>query len=112
MNSQRHGFVLGIKPDRLAEYKQYHQTVWPEILEALSKAGIRNYSIFLKDDLLFAYYEYIGPPDQYAQRMETVARAPRMREWWDIMEPMQQPRETRSAGEWWAEMEEVFHTSG
>ena len=32
-----------------------------------------------------------------------------MREWWDIMEPMQVPLEGRKPGAWWADMEEVFH---
>ena len=110
MDSQRHGFVLRVKTERLDAYKAYHRSVWQEVLEAIGEAGIRNYSIFLKDDLLFGYYEYVGPPDEYAQRMDAMARAPRMREWWDIMEPMQQPISTREKGEWWAEMEEVFHT--
>ena len=110
MESKRHGFVLRVKSDRLEAYKEYHRSVWPEVLEAISKAGIRNYSIFLRDDLLFGYYEYVGPPDQYAERMAAMAAAPRMREWWDIMEPMQEPLDTRQKGEWWAEMAEVFHT--
>ncbi len=110
MDSQRHGFALRVKPERLETYKEYHRSVWPEVLEAISKAGIRNYSIFLKDDLLFGYYEYVGPPDEYGQRLEAMAAAPRMREWWDIMEPMQAPFPTRKKGQWWAEMEEVFHT--
>ena len=112
MQSQRHGFVLRVKLERLEEYKEYHRAVWPEILEAISEAGIRNYTIFLKDDLLFGYYEYVGPPDEYDQRQQALAAAPRMREWWDIMEPMQEPLATRKQGEWWAEMEEVFHTTG
>jgi L-rhamnose mutarotase len=33
-----------------------------------------------------------------------------MREWWDVMEPMQRPVEGRAPGAWWADMEEVFHT--
>ena len=112
MQSQRHGFVLRVKLERLEEYKEYHRAVWPEILEAINEAGIRNYTIFLKDDLLFGYYEYVGPPDEYDQRQQALAAAPRMREWWDIMEPMQEPLATRKQGEWWAEMEEVFHTTG
>ena len=105
----RHGFVLRIKPDRINEYKRYHADVWPEILAALSDAAITNYSIFLKDDFLFGYWEYIGPPNEYETRLAGVAQAPRMREWWDIMEDIQVPLETRAPGEWWAEMEEVFH---
>ena len=41
--------------------------------------------------------------------MKELAAAPRMREWWDIMEPMQVPLEGRTPGAWWADMEEVFH---
>ena len=47
MQSQRHGFVLHVKLERLEVYKKYHREVWPEILEAISEAGIRNYTIFL-----------------------------------------------------------------
>ena len=56
-----------------------------------------------------AYYEYTGPDGDYETRMKTLAEAPRMREWWDIMEPMQVPLEGRAPGAWWADMEEVFH---
>ena len=38
-----------------------------------------------------------------------LARAPRMREWWDIMEAMQVPEPDREPGTWWTNMEEVFH---
>ena len=41
--------------------------------------------------------------------MDELARAPRMREWWDIMEPMQIPDPDRPEGSWWSEMKEVFH---
>ena len=105
----RHGFVLQIRPDRIDEYKRYHAAVWPEILAALNAASLTNYSIFLKDDLLFGYWEYTGPPDEYNARLEGLAQAPRMRDWWNIMEKIQVPLDTRSPGEWWAEMEEVFH---
>jgi len=84
--------------------------VWPEILGAISKAGIRNYSIFHFDGKLFAYYEYVGPEEEYAARMAELARAPRMREWWDVTDAMQVPVEGRAQGEWWANGKEVFHT--
>ena len=47
---QRIAFLLKVKQDRLAEYKQRHQEVWPEMLEALRETGWRNYSLFLRDD--------------------------------------------------------------
>ncbi len=52
--------VLGIKPEAIEEYKRYHAAVWPEILNKITECNIRNYSIFLKDNLLFAYMEYHG----------------------------------------------------
>jgi len=48
--TQRSGFVLRVKPDKLEEYVRAHQQVWPEMLEALKGAGIRNYTIFRARD--------------------------------------------------------------
>ena len=42
--------------------------------------------------------------------MKKMAQVPRMLEWWKITDPMQVPFETRKDGEWWADMEDVFHT--
>ena len=51
-------FLLRVKPDRLAEYKERHKHVWPEMLEALRATGWTNYSLFLSDDgLLVGYVE-------------------------------------------------------
>jgi L-rhamnose mutarotase len=41
--------------------------------------------------------------------MDALAEAPRMREWWDIMEAMQVPEPQRTPGTWWSDMKEVFH---
>jgi L-rhamnose mutarotase len=105
---KRYGLVLRVRPEKEQEYRLYHEAVWPEILKIIRDANIRNYSIYLKDHYLFAYYEYTG--DNFKADMARLAAEPKMREWWDIMEPMQDPVPTRKEGEWWAEMEEVFHT--
>ncbi|GDY01897.1 hypothetical protein LBMAG49_12260 [Planctomycetota bacterium] len=105
----RFGQRLGVLPERLAEYVRYHVRIWPEIEAAIASAGIRNYSIYHLAGELFSYYEYIGPPTEYAARMATLADAPRMREWWDIMMAMQVPHPLRQQGQWWAQMDEVFH---
>jgi L-rhamnose mutarotase len=107
---RRFGQLIGLRPEKLEEYKRYHASVWPEILAALRNAEIRNYSIFHFDGKLFAYFEYHGPPGEFDERMRQIARSPRMREWWDIMDPMQLPPPGRDPGSWWANMEEVFHT--
>ena len=107
---ERVGFTMRLLPGQEAEYRRRHAAVWPEILGALRKAEIRNYSIFHFDGKLFAYFEYHGPEAEFDERMREIARAPRMREWWDVMDPMQVPVEGRDPGGWWANMEEVFHT--
>ncbi|MEU0838672.1 L-rhamnose mutarotase [Streptomyces sp. NPDC005962] len=51
-------FLLKVRQERLAEYRERHEAVWPEMLEALSAAGWHNYSLFLREDgLLVGYLE-------------------------------------------------------
>jgi len=51
-------FLLRVRDDRLDEYRRRHRDVWPEMLEALSGCGWRNYSLFLRGDgLLVGYLE-------------------------------------------------------
>lgn len=106
---RRFGQVLGLRPEKLDEYRRLHARIWPEIASAIRAAGIRNYSIYHHDGKLFGYFEYHGPDDELDARMSALAAAPRTREWWDIMEPMQVPLSGRKPSEWWTTMEEVFH---
>ena len=43
-------FTLQVRPDRLAEYRERHAAVWPEMLRALRDAGWQDYQLFLRDD--------------------------------------------------------------
>ncbi len=106
---QRMGMVIGLKPEKIAEYKRLHAAVWPDILDMISKCNIRNYSIFLKEpeNLLFGYWEYHG--EDFEADAAKMAADPRTQEWWDVCMPCQEPLDTRKDGEWWAMMEEVFH---
>lgn len=104
---KRYGQIIGVKPEHFEEYKKYHAAVWPDILKMISACNIRNYSIYHKDSQLFAYFEYYG--NDFAADMAKMAADPTTQKWWAVMEPMQQPIENRKPGEWWANMEEVFH---
>jgi len=106
---KRFGQRLGLKRGKTSEYIRYHQNIWPEIATAIHAAGIRNYSIFHFKGQLFGYYEYHGADGEYEACMKKLASAPRMQEWWDIMESMQIPDADRAEGTWWSEMDEVFH---
>ncbi len=105
---KRFGQVIGIKPDRIEVYKQLHAAVWPAVLSKIKECNIRNYSIYLHDNLLFAYFEYVG--DDFEADMAKMAADPMTQEWWAICMPMQVPVEGRKPGEHWHTMEEVFHT--
>ena len=104
---KRYGMAIGVKPEDEARYKEYHAAVWPGVLDMIQQCNIRNYSIYLKDHILFSYFEYHGT--DFAADMAKMAADKTTQEWWSIMIPMQSPWETRKEGEWWADMEEVFH---
>jgi L-rhamnose mutarotase len=105
---KRYGQLIGLKPEAYDKYVEYHANGWPGVLKTIYDCNIRNYTIFFKDNMLFAYFEYIG--DDFAADMKKMAADPVTQDWWKIMEPMQQPIPTRKQGEWWANMQEVFHT--
>jgi L-rhamnose mutarotase len=55
---QRVCFVLQVRPERMAEYKERHKAVWPEMQQALRETGWSNYSLFLRPDgMLIGYLE-------------------------------------------------------
>jgi L-rhamnose mutarotase len=105
---QRMGMIIGIRGENIAEYRALHAEVWPEVLQVLQAAKIRNYSIFLREpeNLLFGYWEYHG--DDFAADMRSVAEQPITQRWWALCGPCQVPLESRAPGEHWAMMEPVF----
>lgn len=104
---KRYGQVIGVKADKLEEYKRLHAAAWPDILKMISECNIRNYSIYYRNGLLFAYFEYTG--DDFDADMKKMAADPMTQKWWDLCMPCQSPLDDRAEGEWWANMEEVFH---
>jgi L-rhamnose mutarotase len=104
---QRFASIVRLRPEHEAEYRDLHANVWPDVLAALKRAHVRNYSIFLRDGLLFSYLEYTG--DDYAADMAQVAADEATQRWWELTDPCQQPLESAANGEWWTPAEEVFH---
>jgi len=104
---RRFGMIIRLKPDKVEEYKELHRNVWPEVLKTIKECHIQNYTIFYKDGYLFSYYEYTG--ENYEEDMKKMAEDPITQKWWALCKPCQEPLKTRKEGEWWAEMEEVFH---
>ena len=104
---KRYGMVIGVRPEKLEEYKRLHRAVWPGVLSKIRECNIRNYSIFLKDGRLYSYFEYHGT--DFAADMAKMATDSLTQEWWACCKPCQEPLATRAEGEWWSSMEEVFH---
>lgn len=104
---ERHGELIGIKPECVAAYIEYHESVWPDVAAKIAECNIRNYSIYLHDGLLFAYYEYVGT--DFPADMARMAADPTTQAWWATVKPLQAPLPSRAAGTWWAPMQEVFH---
>jgi L-rhamnose mutarotase len=71
---QRACFLLKVKPERIDEYKRDHKNVDPELLAVLTDAGIRNYSLFLREDgLLIGYLEAENVAESWAKVSATEA---------------------------------------
>ncbi len=109
---QRYGSVIGVRAEKLEEYKKLHAAVWPGVLKMIKACHIQNYSIYLRklpdgQYYLFSYFEYTG--DDFKADMDKMAADPTTQKWWDLCNPCQKPLEDRKAGEWWASAEEVFH---
>ena len=108
---QRYGMVIGLKAEKLEEYKRLHAAVWPDVLAMIKKCNIRNYSIYVAEVEpgkfhLFSYFEYHGT--DFAADMKKMAADPTTRRWWSYCEPCQEPIPTRGPGEWWANLPEAF----
>ncbi len=103
---QRIGFLLKVKQEKIKEYKIHHAAVWPEMLEALSRHGWHNYSLFMRPDgLLFGYFE---TPDYDAAKAGMSKEEVNAR-WQAMMAPFFEGLGTTHADEMMVELEEVFH---
>ena len=80
------------------------------MLATIEGCNIRNYSIFLHDDLLVAYFEYHGT--DFDADMRKMAADPETQRWWSIMDPMQQRLPDVPPGDKWLNITEVFHFDG
>lgn len=103
----RRAGVIRLRPEKEQEYRELHAAVWPGVAQRLRDSHFTNFSIFLRDGLLFSYYEYTGT-DFDADNAAIAADAETQR-WWSLTDPCQQPVESAAPGEWWAPMDEVCH---
>ena len=103
----RCGQIIHLRPECESEYIRHHRRVWPSVLRTVADCNIRNYSIFLRNGLLFAYFEYHG--ENYDADMQRMTECPHTQAWWKIMDPMQKRVDGTVPSEKWAPLREVFH---
>jgi L-rhamnose mutarotase len=104
---KRYGQAIRLKPGKAGEYIRHHAAVWPGVLKRIKECNISNYSIFYKDDYMFAYFEYTG--GDFDADMQHMADHEETQRWWSVVSPLMDPVENRQPGEFWATMEEIFH---
>lgn len=104
---KRVGFLLKVKEEKIAEYKLRHRQVWPEMLEALSRTGWHNYSLFMRDDgLLFGYFE---TPESFQVALEGMDQEAINDKWQAFMAPYFESADGSHADKMMVELEELFH---
>lgn len=54
---QRHAFAMKIKEGQMNIYRKKLGEIWSELTQYLDRNGIKNFSIWNTDDLIFGYYE-------------------------------------------------------
>ena len=107
--SRRYCLALDLKddPKLIAEYKRYHEKIWPEITKSIKDSGIEDLEIYLLGTRLFMIMEV---NDRFS--FEAKARAdrsnPKVQEWEQLMWKFQQPLPQAKPGEKWLPMERIF----
>lgn len=105
---QRVAQRIDVPLSSLDEYVRLHEAVWPEVEEAITQAGICNYTIFREGEHLFAYFE-IMDGTSHAEAVSTIERDPYTQQWWTLTDPLQRRMRGTPDGEQWLTLSEVWH---
>ena len=104
---KRVGFILKLNPDKVREYKELHQAVWPEMIDALHRNGWRRYSLFMGEDgLLFGYFE---TPESFSAALERMSKEEVNHKWQELVASCVDNAGGAHADESMQELVEVFH---
>ena len=109
MNRRRYGLTLDLKddPQLIAEYKRYHDKIWPEITLSIKDAGIEDMEIYLFGTRMFMVMEV---NEQFSFEAKALAdrKNPKVREWEELMWKFQEVLPGAKPGEKWLLMEKIF----
>jgi L-rhamnose mutarotase len=109
---RRYAELVELVPEKEEIYRQMHAAVWPEVVAAIKRANIHNYTIYLVDlagkKYLFRYFEYTGsdPKKDFAG----IAEDPTVRDkWWPITDGTQVRIPGTPEGEQWLPAEMLMY---
>lgn len=96
-------------PEKIAEYKRYHQAVWPEVTRRLRECGVERMRIFLRGTRMFMFLE-TDDAFEPARDFSRINEDPTSARWNELMAGLQERAPEAGSDEWWAAMELVFDT--
>jgi L-rhamnose mutarotase len=107
--TRRYCLTLDLKddPTLIAEYKRYHQKIWPEITRSIKDAGIEDLEIYLLGTRMFMVLE-VNEDFSFDAKASADRLNPRVQEWEKLMWTFQKPLPEAKPGEKWLPMERIF----
>ena len=109
MNNMRYCLALDLKedPQLIAAYDEYHQSVWPEILESIKAAGIQALEIYRVSNRLFMIME-VSADFSFETKASMDAKNEIVQQWEKTMWEYQQALPIAKPGEKWMLMQKIF----
>lgn len=106
---KRYCLTLDLKddPQLIAEYKRYHQKIWPEITRSIKDAGIEDMEIYLLGTRMFMIME-VDEKFSFEAKKRADELSPKVQEWEALMWRFQQSLPQAKPGEKWLLMERIF----
>jgi len=110
--TKRYCLALDLKddPKLIAEYRRYHEKIWPEITKSIRDAGIVNMEIYLLGTRMFMIME-VNETFSFEAKARADQEDPKVREWEELMWRFQKPLPNAKPGEKWMPMERIFKFS-
>ena len=107
--TKRYCLTLDLKddPQLIAEYRRYHQKIWPEITKSIRDSGIEDMEIYLLGTRMFMIME-VSEQFSFSAKAKADGANPKVREWEELMWKFQKPLPNAKPGEKWMLLERIF----
>jgi L-rhamnose mutarotase len=98
---------LNDDPKLIAEYKRYHEKIWPEITKSIKDAGVLDLEIYLRGTRLFMILE-VDESFSFEKKADADRKHPKVQEWEELMWKFQKALPDAQPGEKWLPMQRIF----